>query len=143
MTEKDNVLFNTTLHGVVHQSFLCLALNVLFCLMQIPDCDNTDTCVHCAGGAAVDSTGQPTNPPESCENACGGQCCTSPDSSNELACSGFTGTVVKDGSCAGPYACRDSSISLVSGPSCVGDEGELYCARNLCVPLIMVIQMQI
>ena len=65
--------------------------------------------VDCRNGNTVEDQGV------TCEEACAGECCEGVDS-----CSGFTGSVAKDGSCDGDFACRDATIDEVSGGSCVG-----------------------
>ena len=76
-----------------------------------------------------------TNPGASCADACllqgEGKCC-----SGDYACTGFTGTVCKDGSCNGFAACYNASISSAVN-SCKGDyscdsAGQLGSVINSC-----------
>ena len=56
---------------------------------------------------------------QTCAEACGGDCCV--DDVDDKACTSFTGSVARDGSCNGKWACRESKIDVVSGKSCVGE----------------------
>ena len=67
--------------------------------------------VDCIGGNASGG--------ETCAEACGGDCCV--DDVDDKACTSFTGSVARDGSCNGKWACRESKIDVVSGKSCVGE----------------------
>ena len=92
--------------------------------------------IECSNGDVVGGT-------QSCFAACNGNCCQGIDSTSATVdtCVGFTGKVCPDGSCSdtdpqplitdfagNPLSysgtCEDANVGEVSGPSCVGNQGE-------------------
>ena len=86
----------------------------------------TEGIVECVAGMVKDS-----NPIKSCFDECAHKCCSTTDESGGAnTCSGFTGSVCRDGSCIGTLACHNAGndggfIGLIESASCVGLEGKM------------------
>ena len=102
---------------------MSLTITVIWTQVQVPDCDVPENeCVKCVNGNDV-KTGT------SCYSACDGKCCRNGGAD---VCKGFTGTVVKDGSCMDGFnACDNANIDLVSETSCIGTYGGLLNPLSL------------